>query len=164
MPNPYNYFFDETTQSYHFKTKNDIDYRVAFIIDHTFSAVSGIEMNNIYQIIIEKVDDRLEKFDSQVSATVQLIVLSFFGNAQNAMIYICDDTDHKGKKRFDAFERWYRTSTFNNDIKKVNNVIVCNTDNQDWTLYTSLLYHQKNINKKTIIEVYHTLQEILNEK
>ncbi|WP_166922277.1 hypothetical protein [Flavobacterium poyangense] len=105
MPSPYNFFFNEITQSYHFTTKNDIDYHVAFFVDHTFSAVSGFEMNNIYQIVIEKKDDILEKLDSQVAATIQKIVLSFFENSQNAMIYICDDNVNKGKKRFNAFER-----------------------------------------------------------
>lgn len=164
MPNPYNYSFNEITQSYHFTTKNDIEYRVAFIDDQTFSAVSGLEMENIYQIIIEKVEDNLEKFDSQIAATIQTIISSFFKNSQNAMIYICDDRDGKGNKRFNAFERWYRNCKFKESINKVNNIIVCNTKEQNWTLYTSLLYHENNSNKDTIIEVYNTLQEILNDK
>ncbi|MBP1222477.1 DUF6169 family protein [Flavobacterium sp. 1355] len=164
MPNPYNYSFNDSTQSYHFLTKNNIDYRVAFIDDQTFSAVSGIEMQNIYQIIIEKVEDKREKFDSQVSSTIQSIVLSFFKNSQNAMIYICDDKDDKGKKRFNAFERWYKNCESNGFINKINNVIVCYTEEKHWTLYTSLLYHEDNSNKDTIVEVYHTLQEILNDK
>lgn len=93
MPNPYKYHFDQVTQSYHFTTKNEIEYRVAFIIDHTFSAVSGNEIENIYQIIIEKLNDGVEKLDSQVAATIQNIVDLFFHNAQNAMIFICDDKD-----------------------------------------------------------------------
>lgn len=164
MPNPYNYYFDEATQTYHFITKNGIDYRVAFIVDHTFSAVSGLEIENVYQIIIDKVNDDLEKFDSQVSATVQTIVDSFFINAQNSMIYVCDDKDNKGEKRFKAFQRWYQNSTFTDHIIKVDNVIICNSDNGDYTIYSSLLYHQDNNNKETILEIYETIQVILNEK
>ncbi|MFH7013519.1 DUF6169 family protein [Flavobacterium sp. FlaQc-52] len=164
MPSPYNYSFDEITQSYHFKTKNAITYRIAFIVDQTFSAVSGFEMNNIYQIVIEKVEDTIERLDNQVAATIQAVVLSFFENSQNAMIYICDDKDRKGEKRFNTFERWYKAVATGNPITKINNIIVFKIENQEWPLYTSLLYHQDNVNKDTIVEVYHTLQEILNDK
>lgn len=164
MLNPYNYFFDEASQTYHFTTKNDIEYRIAFIIDHTFSAVSGLEIKDIYQIIIDKISDEIEKFDSQVSATIQSIVDAFFTNSQNSMIYICDDKDKKGEKRFNAFERWYQNSHFTDYILKVDNVIVCNSNNLDYTIFSSLLYHHNNNNKETILEIYQTIQEILNDK
>lgn len=64
---PYNYFLNENPQFYYFITKNKIEYRVAFIVDETFSAVSGLDINNIFQIIIEKVSDKIEKLDIQVS-------------------------------------------------------------------------------------------------
>ncbi|MFH7015249.1 hypothetical protein [Flavobacterium sp. FlaQc-47] len=67
---PYNYQFNENSKFYYFTTKNKIEYRVAFIIDETFSAISGLDINNIFQIVIEKVTDELEKLDIQVSATV----------------------------------------------------------------------------------------------
>ncbi|MEZ0129709.1 hypothetical protein AB9T88_08075, partial [Flavobacterium sp. LBUM151] len=61
---PYNYYLKENSQFYYFITKNAIEYRVAFIRDETFSAVSGLEIENIFQIIIEKVSDKLEKLDT----------------------------------------------------------------------------------------------------
>ncbi len=39
-----------------------------------------------------------------------------------------------------------------------------NSNNKDYTIYSSLLYHQDNSNKETILEVYKTIQEVLNEK
>jgi hypothetical protein len=50
----YNYVFDEITNTYNFVTKNQILYRVAFIIDETFSTISGEEISNIFQLVIEK--------------------------------------------------------------------------------------------------------------
>ena len=102
--------------------------------------------------------------NSQVAATIQAIVDLFFTNAQNAMIYICDDKDNKGEKRFNTFHRWYLNSSLVNYIIKMDNVIICNSNNEDYTIYSSLLYHQDNSNKETILEVYKTIQEILNEK
>lgn len=108
MPIPYNYYFNDHLQFYYFTTKNNIEYRVAFILDETFTAVSGFEINNIFQIVIEKVNDTLEKLDVQVSATIQTIIARFFINSQNSMIYVCDDKDKKGIKRFNVFNRWYK--------------------------------------------------------
>ena len=140
MPNPYNYHFDEATQTYHFITKNGIHYRVAFIVDQTFSAVSGLEIENIYQIIVDKVNDDLEKLDSQVAATIQVIVDLFFTNAQNAMIYICDEKDNKGEKRFNTFHRWYLNSTLVNYIIKMDNIIICNSNNKLHTIAIQLFF------------------------
>ncbi len=54
MQSHYNYVFDEITNTYNFVTKNQILYRVAFIIDETFSTISGEEISNIFQLVIEK--------------------------------------------------------------------------------------------------------------
>ena len=103
MPIPYNYYFNEDSQFFYFSTKNVIEYRIAFIQDETFSAVSGFEINNIFQIVIEKVNDEIERFNTKVSSTIQAIITAFFINSQNAMIYVCDDKDKKGIKRFNTF-------------------------------------------------------------
>ena len=162
MPNPYKYQFELASNIYKFTTKNSVEYRIAFVIDETFSAISGIEINNIYQIIIERVTDGAERFDSLVSLTIKNIVQEFFQNSENSMIYICDDSDNKGITRFNTFERWYWSSQMSEYIVKVDNIIKCNSENQIFTLYTSLLFHKNNINKKTILEVYNAIEEILN--
>lgn len=164
MPIPYNYFFNKELQFYYFITKNQIEYRIAFIVDETFSAVSGLEINNIFQIIVDKVSDELEILDLRVSATIQSIIAAFFTNSQNAMIYICDDKDNKSFKRFIVFNRWYEKSKFSKTILKKDNVIHYISNNQNILIYSSLLYHIDNQNKETILEVYNTIQEILNEK
>jgi hypothetical protein len=162
LPNPYKYHFELASNTYKFTTKNSVEYRIAFVIDETFSAISGIEINNIYQIIIEKVTDGAEKFDSLVSLTIKNIVREFFENSENSMIYICDDSDKKATTRFNTFERWYWSSEMTEYIAKVDNIIKCNSENQDFILYTSLLFHKNNTNKKMILEVYNAIEEALN--
>jgi hypothetical protein len=99
----------------------------------------------------------------RVSATIKSIITAFFINSQNSMIYVCDDKDQKGIKRFKVFNRWY-VRNISNDIIKKDNVIHCNSNNEDFIIYSSLLYHRNNHNKKTILEIYNTIQEILDEK
>lgn len=68
MQNHYNYVFDDITNTYNFTTRNNILYRVAFIVDETFSAISGEEIPNIFQLVIEKAVDEVEPYDSKVSS------------------------------------------------------------------------------------------------
>jgi len=164
LPNPYKYTFDEDSKAYKFFTKNSIEYKIAFVVDETFSAISGIEINNIYQIIIEKVTDKVELFDSSVSLTLKNIIQQFFMNYENSLIYICDDTDNKALSRFNTFERWYLSSNMKSYISKVDNIITCTSESGSFILYTSLLFHNNNSNKETILEIYKKIEEALNSE
>ena len=95
MQSHYNYVFDNITSTYNFTTRNDILYRVAFVVDETFSTIAGEEIPNIYQLVVEKANEETEPFDAKVSRTIEDIVERFFHNVQNALIYICSDDDEK---------------------------------------------------------------------
>lgn len=97
MPNLYNYTFNEVTSTYNFTTKNNIEYKVVFIIDETLDSVSEDTIENVYQVIIEKVSDLIEPFDSAVARTIDDIIKSFFENAQNSLIYICSEDEERQK-------------------------------------------------------------------
>lgn len=73
MPNLYNYFFDEVTSTYSFTTKNNIEYKIVFIVDETLDIASEIHIENIYQIVIEKITDGIEPLNILVSKTIQNI-------------------------------------------------------------------------------------------
>jgi hypothetical protein len=78
LQNLYNYVFDDITNTYNFTTKNNILYRVAFIVDETFSTISGEEIPNIFQLVIEKANEETEPLDIKVSRTIEDIVERFF--------------------------------------------------------------------------------------
>ena len=60
MQNHYNCVFDEISKTYNFATKNGILYRLAFIVDQTFSAISGEEITNVFQLVIEKANENIK--------------------------------------------------------------------------------------------------------
>ncbi|MBX2953135.1 MAG: hypothetical protein KF870_11555 [Leadbetterella sp.] len=66
LQNRYNYVFDNTTDTYNFTTKNNICCRVSFVVEQTFSTLSGQEISGIYQLVVEKETEELEPFDSKV--------------------------------------------------------------------------------------------------
>ena len=163
MLNQYNYTFNKATSTYNFTTKNDIEYKIVFIIDETLDVVSEVHIENIYQIVIEKITAKIEPFDVLVSKTIQNIITAFFENIQNSLIYVCSENDKKAKKRFNVFNRWYNNSTLES-ITKVDNIINCESEGITYTIYTSLLYHKENPNIDNILLAYHKIESVLNDK
>lgn len=165
MQNHYNYVFDEITSTYNFTTKNNFLYRIAFIEDATFSSISGEEIPNVFQIIIEKASDEVEPFDAKVSKTIEDIIERFFQKVENSLIYICSDDNEKAIKRNKIFDRWYEKSKHKNVVTKIDNVISI-TINPDkiYTLYTSFLFHKDNPSYMKLITIYQQIEEVLNRE
>lgn len=160
MQNHYNFVFDEITKTYNFTTKNNILYRIAFIVDETFSTISDLEIPNVYQIIIEKATEEIEPYDFKVSKTIENIIELFFRKSENSLIYICSDDENKAKLRHKIFDRWYKKSEYRDIVVKIDNII--NINNSD-KIYTSFIFHKENPNFKELIKIYYKIEEVLNE-
>jgi hypothetical protein len=163
LPNHYNYVFDNITSTYNFTTKNNILYRVAFVVDETFSSISGEEIQNVFQIVIEKANEGIEPLDTKVSRTIENIVDRFFKRIENSLIYVCYDLDQKAKTRQDVFERWYKKSTSKDDIIKIDKIIeISISDFEIRRLYTAFMFHKKNPNYEKLMWIYNRIEEVLN--
>jgi hypothetical protein len=161
----YNYVFDEITNTYNFVTKNEILYRIAFIIDETFTTISGEEISNVFQLIVEKSNDEIEPYDSKVSKTIEHIIERFFQKIENSLIYICSDDNEKSEKRHEIFNRWYKKSKYKEVIIKIDNIIsVSISENEKQKLYTSFMFHKQNSNFEKLLEIYSQLEKVLNEE
>jgi CRISPR/Cas system-associated endoribonuclease Cas2 len=140
-------------------------YRVAFVVDETFSAISAEEISNVFQLVIDKASDELEPYDIKVSKTVENIVERFFHNVQNSMIYICSDENDKAKIRFKVFDRWYKKSEYKVFIVKIDNIIqykISETETQK--MYTSFMFHRDNPIREKLTEIYNQIEKVLNEE
>ena len=163
MQNHYNYVFDDITNTYNFTTKNSILYRVAFIVDETFSTISGEEIPNIFQLVIEKATDGTEPYDAKVSKTIEDIIERFFQRVENSLIYICSDNDEKAKQRHRIFDRWYKKSEYKRVVIKIDNIISIKIDDINiQKLYTSFMFHKDNSNYKKLIDIYYQIEKTLN--
>ena len=123
MENHYDYVLDSITNTYNFSTRNNILYKVAFLVDETFSTISGEDIPNIFQIVVEKASDSLEPFDPKVSKTIESIVERFFRKTENSLIYVCSDEKDNAKSRYRVFDRWYENSKYKDEIVKIDKVI-----------------------------------------
>ena len=163
MQSHYNYVFDNITNTYNFTTKNNILYRVAFVVDETFSSIAGETIPNVFQIVVEKANDESEPLDIKVSRTIGNIIELFFIRIENSLIYVCYDLDKKAKIRQDVFERWYKKSDKKDNIIKMNKVIeVAISNSEIQKLYTAFMFHKKNPNYKKLIDIYNRIEEVLN--
>lgn len=164
MQSHYNYVFDGITNTYNFVTKNSILYRVAFIVDEIFSTLSGEEIPNVYQLIVEKANDELETYDAKVAKTIEDIIERFFRHIENSLIYICSDDNQKSKQRHHVFNRWYSKSVYKENILKFDNIIRIDIGMpHPQTLYTSIMFHKENINSKKLMTIYQQIEKALNE-
>ncbi len=75
-------------QTYHFTTKNGIDYSVAFSVDYTLDTLAADEegIENVYQIVMEKISTQKEPFDSLLSKTIDRVIGEFL---VMFLIYFC---------------------------------------------------------------------------
>ncbi len=165
LQNRYNYVFDHTTHSYRFTTKNNILYQVVFAVDETFSSVSGHPVSDVYQLVVEKITDKPEPFDLRVSRTIECILVEFFGNVNNSLIYVCSDAGKKAFARHKVFSRWYSGSPYHDIIVKIDNVIRFEDEKGAiCTLYTSFMFHRLNPDFEKLTSIYHHIEIALNEE
>jgi len=163
LQNHYNYVFDDLTNTYNFTTKNSILYRVAFIVDETFSTISGEEIPNIFQLVIEKATDEVESYNAKVSKTIEDIIERFFQKKENSLIYVCSDNNEKAIQRHKIFNRWYKNSEHQNSVKKIDNIITLEIDALNvQKIYTSFLFHIDNPAYEKLISIYNQIEEVLN--
>ncbi len=165
MQNHYNYTFNSVTETYNFSTKNNIFYKVSFIVDETFSTIYGEEIPNIYQIVIEKIiSTTTEPYDRKVSKTIENIIERFFKKIENSIIYVCSDEDKKAKKRHKVFDRWYQNSQYRDFVQKIDNTIKIKDNGVIITeIYTSFMFHKANPNFEKLIEIYNQIEKVLND-
>ena len=163
MQNHYNYVFDDITNTYNFTTKNNILYRVAFIVDETFSTISGEEIPNIFQLVVEKATDEVEPYDAKVSKTIEDIIERFFHKVENSLIYVCSDDNEKAMQRHKIFDRWYKKSEHKSSVMKIDNIITVEIDAENvQKLYTSFLFHRDNPAYEKLMRIYNQIAEALN--
>lgn len=161
----YNYVFDSTTNTYNFTTKNNICYRVSFVVDQTFSTLSGQEISGVYQLVVEKVTEELEPLDSKVSKTIESIVAKFFQNIHNSLIYVCSEEGEKAEARYKVFSRWYNTSVYRETIMKIDNIIKVEIgEDAPCILYTSFMFYKQNRDFEKLLEIYNTIEAVLNSE
>lgn len=164
----YKVYLDKTTSTYHFTTKNNIAYSVAFA-DYTNlleSALANLKLHKVYSLNLVKISDETEPLDLGVEKTMQHIVEHFFFlDKENSIVYLCDTSGHKGLKRFHKFNSWYEKSQNRKNYIKLNEYVDSIDENDNPIIhFTSLIYHKENPYKSSLESAYYSFIEDLRNK
>lgn len=146
---PYD-FVERDKLTYEFTTAKGITY-VAYFLD---MAAYSSHFTNVYTFNFDTCAEIDASHDDRIADTICTIVGRIFANNRNAVIIVCDNTDHREHGRNRLFQQWYA---------RLHNTSICKVDrkyqSEDYDIYSSLLIHVDNPDLKTIIPAFIKLTE-----
>lgn len=141
-PCPYDVF--ETVSGYGFITKDGTEYSLSFIkVDSTYP---------LYSFSIDRLSDTYHS-DDRVKATIIHVLVNFFENEYNAMLYTCDITGGKHFARQRLFNQWYQEYK---DVYQRNSY--CSED-----ILSTIITRRDNPLAKDMVRIFMDLQDTLVE-
>lgn len=90
--------------------------------------------------------------DKRIAATVTNIIKAFLYEKENAVVYICDNSDDREKARFHKFTNWFKVYN-DGSIVQLKGVIRAGNTN----ILNALLIHKDNPLLNDFIEAYEIL-------
>ncbi|MGX1022874.1 DUF6169 family protein [Psychroflexus sp. MBR-150] len=152
----YDYYVEEDENPlFYFITKNNNTYAVEFFkhnIDNDY-------IYEVYELSFNVVEEYSKRNDLYVSSTIIKIVVDFFYNNPNAVIfYICDSNDNRQVFRNRLFNRWFLKSNKDEIYSKLN----LNYTGADFNYKLELLFFSEKYNFDKIIESVSKELEILS--
>lgn len=99
-----------------------------------------------------KPEDKKIGLDKRIAVTVITIVKAFLDEKENAVVYICDNSDNREKARFHKFTNWFKLYNDGNIIQLKRVIRAGNTN-----ILNALLIHKDNKLLNEFIEAYEIL-------
>jgi len=107
---------------------------------------------NVYAFNLEQVNNFPRPVDPRIAATVADLVLAFFENVENGIIYICDTADGRELARDYLFDRWFRKYNDGRAEK-----YSAQQQTPDYLVKASLIILKDNPDKEQIISDFYAL-------
>lgn len=111
LPIPYQFF--KTESEYYFYTENGIKYTAYFNRQY------GIESCPVFEFGFSKNNVQKSKLDLRVRETIKHILLDFWNNYDNVILFVCDSSDGRSAARMRLFNKWYCELNTDNNIIKI---------------------------------------------
>ncbi|WP_455668378.1 DUF6169 family protein [Phocaeicola sp.] len=135
-----------------FTTNHALVYQVSFFLDES------LYVKNVYQFVIEEVNDTHSAHDDKVEKTIVAILNSFFQNPECSLAFVCDTKQGYASARNHLFERWFRKYA-GSQLIKLDGVI--HTDGDMY--YTSIITRKDNPNLELLQANYSNYIELLQK-
>lgn len=135
------------------------DHYLCYFISYApyFSAYPDIA-SSVFGFNIESSKKQIQHkgVDRRIAATIVEIVATFLLSETDAVVYVCDPTDGKGKARIKKFAGWFEF--FTHESHKIFQ-ITSHFDAGGVILYTALLFNRNNPRKTRFAEAFLELNE-----
>ncbi len=95
--------------------------------------------------------DEQRVFDENIAKTICSILMEFFSNHENVIIFICDSTDKRERQRNIIFNKWFHHFDIDSLFEKIDKVLEYDTLNR---YYLSLLYRKDNPKKELYLKAF----------
>lgn len=95
--------------------------------------------------------DNQRIFDEKIAKTICGILIEFFSNHENVIIFICDSTDKRERHRNITFNKWFHHFDVDSLFEKIDKVLEYDTLNR---YYLSLLYRKDNPKKELYLKAF----------
>lgn len=102
----------------------------------------------------------LEKLplDKRIAATVTTILKTFLNERENAVVYICDNSDNREKARFHKFYHWFKQYNDGSIVQLRGVIRASNTD-----ILNAMLIHKDNPQLNDFIETFEIITGIFTK-
>jgi hypothetical protein len=116
--------------------------------------------NKVYGFNVERLSKpNIESNDLRIGLIIVNVIRHFLTERNNAVIYVCDNTDSREvirKRKFDACFTQYDDGS----IIKIDGHIVY----EDLNIYNAILIHKENVKKNKFIYAFAELNEVERHK
>lgn len=147
---PYEFVFRE--DQYFFETDNKIKYRIE-IKDGSSYFIDFKPYLSVFELSIDLDSDIVDSsapYDSRTESTINQILINFFKEHSNCLIYVCDSADNRHHARNRKFNAWF--NKFNNGSLEKHDI---NFETEGIEMLFSLILHQKNPFREEIVKLFY---------
>jgi hypothetical protein len=135
--------------SYQFTTSSGIIY-VAYFTEFTLMESDGDEIRAVSFGFACDRSDQVRRHDGRVRQTIVYIIEEFFkAQPDDAMLYMCMDSDGRGRNRHITFSRWFRD--VDSELEKHNFA----SKDQEEAFYSSIIIKSSNPQKQRIVNAFY---------
>ena len=135
-----------------FTTNYALVYQISFFIDES------LYVKDVYQFVIEEVNDTHSVHDAKIEQTIVAILTSFFQNPEHSLAFVCDTKQGYASARNHLFQRWFRKYA-GSQLIKLDGVIYAEGD----VYYTSIITRKDNPNLELLRSNYSNYIELLQK-
>ena len=142
---PYKVFYlFEKREVLHFSTNKGLNYAVTFVLDKT------LDLPDMYQLVIEEINQLHAEYDEAVEKTLMAIISNFLANNLHILAFVCDTSDSREAARHALFNRWFLRNNKKMRFLKMDGVI--NTEGNMY--YSSLIFNRSHPKRDFIKYTY----------